>query len=645
MSSRPLIPRQTLFGNPAVVDVRISPDGQWLSWLAPYEGVMNVWMAPVDDASAANPLTRTQGRPIGDYWWTPDSRFVLFLKDETGDENHHAFAVDPLTLELRDLTPLDGISARIGRLSRQVPGKLIVGLNDRDARWHDYYVTDIATGERELVWLNTHGFSSVGFDWKLAPRYAGAASAGGGYAYWRIEGGEVKPWQELSYEDSLGTRPITFDAANARLLKLSSVGCNTSVLLWQDWPDGTETAVAGHPRYDVSKIKLHPVTREVEAAAVRGARDEWIFAAPEVQADFALLRKELPGFEFNITSQTEDNRKWTAVAQKAEHPATYFLLDRGRQALTELFCARPELKSYPLAPMHAIETKARDGLDLVSYLTLPAEVQGPRPEKPLPMILIVHGGPWSRDAYGYRADHQWLANRGYAVLSVNYRGSSGFGKAFVAAAEKQHAAKMHDDLVDTVDWAVREGIADKDKVAIFGGSYGGYASFVAATFTPDVFCCSVPVVGIANLQTLLESMPPYWTGIAEFMYRSYGDPRTEEGRALLAERSPLHKVDRISKPMLIFHGANDVRCKVAESDAIVAAMQSKGIPVTYVVFPDEGHGFRKPENQLAYRAIAEAFFARQLGGACEPMGENLNGSSHEVQAGAEILSELTVAAS
>ncbi len=645
MSSRPLIPRQTLFGNPAVVDVRISPDGQWLSWLAPYEGVMNVWMAPVDDASAANPLTRTQGRPIGDYWWTPDSRFVLFLKDETGDENHHAFAVDPLTLELRDLTPLDGISARIGRLSRQVPGKLIVGLNDRDARWHDYYVTDIATGERELVWLNTHGFSSVGFDWKLAPRYAGAASAGGGYAYWRIEGGEVKPWQELSYEDSLGTRPITFDAANARLLKLSSVGCNTSVLLWQDWPDGTETAVAGHPRYDVSKIKLHPVTREVEAAAVRGARDEWIFAAPEVQADFALLRKELPGFEFNITSQTEDNRKWTAVAQKAEHPATYFLLDRGRQALTELFCARPELKSYPLAPMHAIETKARDGLDLVSYLTLPAEVQGPRPEKPLPMILIVHGGPWSRDAYGYRADHQWLANRGYAVLSVNYRGSSGFGKAFVAAAEKQHAAKMHDDLVDTVDWAVREGIADKDKVAIFGGSYGGYASFVAATFTPDVFCCSVPVVGIANLQTLLESMPPYWTGIAEFMYRSYGDPRTEEGRALLAERSPLHKVDRISKPMLIFHGANDVRCKVAESDAIVAAMQAKGIPVTYVVFPDEGHGFRKPENQLAYRAIAEAFFARQLGGACEPMGENLNGSSHEVQAGAEILSELTVAAS
>jgi acylaminoacyl-peptidase len=606
---------------------------------------MNVWIAPADDAKAAEPLTRTGGRPINGHWWTPDARFVLFGKDETGDENHHVFIADPSTKELRDLTPVQGVSARVSKQSRQRPGKLILALNDRDARWHDYYLTDIATGERELVWANTQEFSSIGFDWNFAPRYAGAASAGGGYKYWRIEGGEVKPWQELSYEDSLGTGPLSFDAANARLLKRSSIGRNTSALLWEDWASGAETAVAGHPRYDVSKIKLHPVTREVEAAAVRGARDEWIFAAPEVQADFALLAQELPGFEFNIASQTEDNRKWTVVAHKAERPATYFLLDRSRQALTELFCARPDLKSYALAPMHAIETKSRDGLDLLSYLTLPADIQGSRPEKPLPMVLAVHGGPWSRDVYGYRGDHQWLANRGYAVLSVNYLGSTGFGKAFVAAAEKQHAAKMHDDLIDVVDWAVREGIADKDKIAIFGGSYGGYAAFVGATFTPEVFCCSVPVVGITNLQTLLESMPPYWTGFAEVMYRSYGDPRTEEGRALLAERSPLHKVDRISKPMLVFHGANDVRCKLAESDAIVAAMQAKDIPVTYVVFPDEGHGFHKPENQLAYRAIAEAFFARQLGGECEPMGEDLNGSSHEVLAGAEILTELTAAAS
>ncbi len=643
MSSRP-IPRRTLFGNPAVLDVQISPDGCWLSWLAPFEGVMNIWMAPAGDIKAAEPLTRTKGLPINGHWWLPNGRSVLFHKDETGDENNHAFAADPLTKELRDLTPLKGVRAEIQSFSRQIPDKAIVALNDRDERWHDYYAVDAATGERELLWLNVQELESVGFDWTLAPRFAHSVPPGGGAKFWRIEDGEAKPWRELAYEDSLYTRLFCFDAANARVLKFSNVGRDTSALVWEDWASGAETVIAAHPRYDVSNFELHPVTREVEAASVDGTRDEWIFIAPEVQADFTLLRQELQGFEFYFPAQTEDNGKWIVAAHKAEQPAIFLLLDRGKQTLAELFHARPELKSHRLAPMQAVETKSRDGLDLLSYLTLPADVAGTRPEKPLPMVLIVHGGPWGRDNYGYRGDHQWLADRGYAVLSVNYRGSTGLGKAFVAAAEKQHAAKMHDDLIDVVDWAVREGIADKDKVAIFGGSYGGYAAFVAATFTPEVFCCNVPVVGITNLQTLLETMPPYWTGFAEFMYRSYGDPRTEEGRALLAERSPIHKVDRISKPMLIFHGANDVRCKIAEADTIVAAMQAKGIPVTYVVFPDEGHGFQKPENRLAYFAIAEAFFARHLGGACEPMGEDLKRSSHEIRTGADILSGLGVEA-
>jgi acylaminoacyl-peptidase len=256
------------------------------------------------------------------------------------------------------------------------------------------------------------------------------------------------------------------------------------------------------------------------------------------------------------------------------------------------------------------------------------------------MVLIVHGGPSSRDIYGYRVDHQWLADRGYAVMSVNYRGSTGFGKAFIAASEKQHAASVHGDLIDMVEWAVGAGIAQRDKVTIFGLSYGGRAAFIGATFTPEVFCCSVPVVGITNLQTMLESMPPYWAGFAEFMYRSYGDPRTPEGRALLADRSPIHKVDRIKKPMLIFHGANDVRCKIAESDTIVAAMRSKNIPVTYAVYPDEGRGFQKPPNRLSYIAIAKAFLARLLGGACESVGRDFDGSSHEDRAGAEIPFEI-----
>ena len=278
-----------------------------------------------------------------------------------------------------------------------------------------------------------------------------------------------------------------------------------------------------------------------------------------------------------------------------------------------------------LVPLNATQT----GADLATRLGLP-------------MVLVVHGGPWARDIFGYRGDHQWLADRGYAVLSVNYRGSTGFGKGFVAASEKEHARKMHNDLIDMVEWAVDEGIAQKDKIAIFGLSYGGLASFVGATFTPEVFCCSVPVVGISNLQTLLESMPPYWAGFAEYMYRSYGDPRTEEGRKLLAERSPINKVENIKKPMLIFHGANDVRCKVAESDTIVAAMQAKNIPVTYVVYPDEGHGFQKPPNRLSFIAIAEAFFARHLGGAFEPVGRDLEGSSHEIRACDGILRDLGV---
>jgi acylaminoacyl-peptidase len=350
-----------------------------------------------------------------------------------------------------------------------------------------------------------------------------------------------------------------------------------------------------------------------------------------------LIKAQLPDHDFALVSQSDDGRQWIIASHTAPQPSAYHLLDRDRRTLTELFAMRPELKPYRLAPMHAIDGKSRDGLRLVSYLTLPVGIEGDRPKAPLPMVLVVHGGPWGRDSFGYRGDHQWLADRGYAVLSVNYRASIGFGKAFIAASTHEHARRMHDDLIDMVAWAIAEGIAQKDKIAIFGGSYGGYASFVAATFTPDVFCCAIPVVGITNLQTLLESMPPYWAGFAEAMYRSYGDPRTEEGRKLLAERSPIHKVDNIKKPMLIFHGANDVRCKIAESDSIVAAMQAKNIPVSYVVYPDEGHGFARPPNRLSYVAMAEAFLARHLGGALEPIGSDLDGSSHEVRAGADLI--------
>jgi dipeptidyl aminopeptidase/acylaminoacyl peptidase len=639
-TARSLIPRRTLFDNPTYFGAKISPNGRWVSWLAPLDGVLNVWMAPATDIKAGEPVTRTTGRPINWQDWSADGRFLMFLNDESGDENHHLFVVDPKTLALRDITPLANVSVQLSLWSLDAPGDVAVKINDRDARWHDLYRIDLATGQRTLVWENTDELLDIRLDWHLRPRHARSNAPDGGSRLWRIEGTTLRPWRDVPYGDMLTTWAGLFNRSNERVLLLTSIGRETAAYYWHDWNTGRETLIAEHPKADCSHLILHPTTYAVDAVGVTAARQEWVHIAPSIATDFTLLRTRLAGFELSVESQTDDNRRWIVMAHKAEQPATYYLLDRDKQSLTELFCARPALVPYRLAPMHTIQTRSRDGLNLVSYLTLPADIEGDRPPEPLPMVLVVHGGPWFRDSYGYRGDHQWLADRGYAVLSVNYRGSTGFGKAFIAGSEKQHAAKMHDDLIDMVEWAIGAGIAQRDKIAIFGGSYGGLAAFIGATFTPEVFCCSVPVVGITNLQTLLESMPPYWAGFAEFMYRSYGDPRTPEGRALLAERSPIHKVDRIKKPMLIFHGANDVRCKVAESDTIVAAMQAKNIPVTYVVYPDEGHGFQKPPNRLSYIAIAEAFFARHLGGACEPVGRDFEGSSHEVRSGAEILLEI-----
>ncbi len=508
-TARPLIPRRTLFDNPTFFGAKISPDGRWISWLAPVDGVLNVWLAPAGDIKAGEPVTRTKGRPINWQDWTADGRFLMFLNDETGDENHHLFVVDPVAHAMRDLTPLANVSVQLSMWSLDAPGDVAVKINDRDARWHDLYRIDLATGQRTLIWENTQELAEIGLDWQLQPRHARSNAPDGGSKLWRIEGTALRPWRDVPYEDLITTGASIFNRSNERVLLLTSIGRDTAAYCWHDWATGRETLIAEHPRADCSELVLHPATYEVDAVAVTTARQEWVHIAPGIAADFALLKTRLAGFEFSVNSQTDDNRRWIVVAHKAEQPVTYYLLDRDNQSLTELFRARPALAPYRLAPMHHVQAKSRDGLDLVSYLTLPADIEGDRPPQPLPMVLAVHGGPWGRDSYGYRGDHQWLADRGYAVLSVNYRGSTGFGKAFIAASEKQHAAKMHDDLIDMVEWAISEGIAQRDKVAIFGGSYGGLASFIGATFTPEVFCCSVPVVGITNLQTLLESMPPY----------------------------------------------------------------------------------------------------------------------------------------
>jgi dipeptidyl aminopeptidase/acylaminoacyl peptidase len=338
-----------------------------------------------------------------------------------------------------------------------------------------------------------------------------------------------------------------------------------------------------------------------------------------------------------VTSRTLDDSTWTVAFLVDNSPARSYLYDRKAKKAMFLFTNRKALEGLPLAHTFPRVIKSRDGLDLVSYLTLPpwSDQDGNgRPDRPLPMVLLVHGGPWARDTWGLDPEHQWLANRGYAVLSVNYRGSTGFGKAFINAANREWAGKMHVDLLDAADWAVREGIALKDKIAILGGSYGGYAVLVGLTFTPDVFACGVDIVGPSSLVTLLNTIPPYWEPAIAMFTTRVGDHRTEEGRKFLESRSPLSFVDRIQRPLLIGQGANDPRVKQSEADQIVAGMQRKGIPVTYVLYPDEGHGFARPENRLSFNAVVEAFLSQYLGGRYEPVGNDFKGSTITVPTGA-----------
>jgi dipeptidyl aminopeptidase/acylaminoacyl peptidase len=633
----PLVPRSVLFGNPERVTVRLSPDGRWLAWLAPANGILNVFVAPVGDLAAARAVTSSAERPVQRYSWSYDSRTVVFLDDIGGNENYRAFAVDIETREKRDLTPLAGVNARLYGGSPRHRNLLAVGLNDRDARWHDLWHVDLATGQRQLVRENRDEISGWLLDLDLRPRLVTRGQPDGGDILYAVKGEKLdtlEPLLTIQFADSFTTGPQHLTADGKAYYLASSIGRDRAALFRVDLATGAQTLVAEHAKADVDAALVDPKSLEVTAVSAEYVRHEWIPVEAQTGADLRWLESEIKS-DFDIVSQTEDGTRWTIASGSPERPAVYWLFDRPARRLTRLFTARPQLERYTLAPMHGHVVRSRDGLDLVSYVTLPANEKGPRPARPLPMVLSVHGGPWSRDSYGYDSEHQWLANRGYAVLSVNFRGSTGFGKAFLNAGDLEWGRKMHDDLIDAVAWAVREGIADRERVAIMGGSYGGYAALVGAAFTPETFRCAVSIVGPSNLETMLASAPPYWHAFYENEVRRVGDPRTEAGRALLRDRSPLTRAEAISKPLLVLQGANDPRVVKAESDQIVAAVRKRGLPVTYVLYPDEGHGFRIPANRISSYAIIEAFLARHCGGPrFEPLGGDLTGSSLQVE-GAE----------
>ncbi|WP_424983297.1 S9 family peptidase [Maritalea sp. S77] len=633
-----LIPREALLGNPTQSQGRISPDGKWLSWLAPKDGVMNVWVAPADAPDEARVITKDKLRGVNAHFWTPDSAYILTQQDKGGDENFHLYATNIETAETRDLTPIkDGARAQMLQMNKDYPGRAIIGINERDPQFFDLYELDYRTGEMSLLAENP-GYGGWEIDNSLTPRFAVETIPGGGANIYHVnaKGEKGELFQSIENDDFFNTSLIGFTKDNKSVYMLDSRGRDKAAYTKVEIETGKVTEIASSDLADISNIAADPVTLEPLAYAVNHLKTEWTALDPSVEDDLAYLKSQFKG-QISITSATRDNRKWVVVDDAAEAPGTFQLYDRDSKTLTELFSSRPALADAPLQPMHPVAIKARDGLELVSYYTLPpgSDEDGDGiPDKPVPTLLWVHGGPWARDGYGYNATHQWMANRGYAVLSVNYRGSTGFGKNHVNKAIGEWSGKMHDDLIDAVDWAIEQGIADPDKVAIGGGSYGGYATLVGVTFTPDKFACGVDIVGPSNLVTLMESFPPYWRPVLEgTFYRHIGDPAKPEDRERIVAQSPLTHVDNIKVPLLIGQGANDPRVTKIEADQIADAMKEKNLPVTYLSYTDEGHGFQRPENRLSFFAAMEGFLAECLGGRAEPIGDAFKGSSAEILAG------------
>jgi dipeptidyl aminopeptidase/acylaminoacyl peptidase len=641
-SSQPgeqMIPRQAVFGNPQQAQVRISPDGEWISWLAPRDGVMNIWLAPSTALSDARPITADSGRGIRRHQWSADSSYILFLQDNDGDENHRLYSVDIDDGEQRNLTPLPADrKARLLGISRERPGVALVGLNERDAQLFDLYEVDLASGRRRLI-VENPGFTGWLIDNNLKPRFAMRQQADGGREVLRNAGdNRWLPFTTIPAEDALTTSFISFDLTNDYLYAVDSRSRDKSALVRVDTRDGMIEVIARGDKADISNVMIDPRTYEILGYAENYQRVEWKALDDELASDLRLLARKIPG-DLLFTSATDDGRQVIVYADGPQQPGIYYLFDRDSSEVSKLFETRPQLAGYRLQSMHALEIPARDGLKLVSYLTLPTGTDPDgdgRPRKPQPLVLYVHGGPWSRDDYGYNSLHQWLANRGYAVLSVNYRGSTGFGKHFLNAAIGEFAGKMHDDLLDAVEWSVARGIADPTRIAIMGGSYGGYATLVGLTFTPETFACGIDIVGPSSLVTLVESFPAYWKrSLAGSWYKFVGDPSDPAQRADMLARSPITRIDAIRAPLLIGQGQNDPRVTRRESDQLVEAMRRKGLPVTYINYPDEGHGFARPENRLSFYAASESFLAQCLGGTYQPIGDDLEGSSIEVLHGAE----------
>lgn len=611
-SEVPLIPRKELFGNPEKASPSISPDGKKLAYLAPDENdVLNVYVRDLVHGGPDVKITQDKKRGVRSYAWHYDNEQILYSQDKDGDENTHLYLTNLQTHTTTDLTPFDGAKALSLAYNYKTPNDMLVLLNDRDKALFDVYRLDLATGKLTLELQNNDNTGDYYADHRLNVR-ASFRDLANGERVLKVRQEGVSEWKELlrydPSEDNVAVVGFPHDGLSIDLL--SSLGSNTLQFVRVNLLTGAQEVLFHDPKFDISGLVKEPKTAEYLAIFIDREEPVSIPFRSDVEADFAILKDRLKE-PFFLVNEDVDNDKWVLDVSPSDKPDRYYLYDRKSKEVTFLFSSRPVLEKYTMSVTKPVTIVARDGLQMLSYLTLPV---GKDPHN-LPTVLFVHGGPWARDSLEFASQVQWLANRGYAVLQVNFRGSTGFGKAFTNAGNREWGGKMHDDLLDAKEWLVAQGIADPEKVAIFGGSYGGYAALAGLTFTPEAFAAGVDIVGPSNLVTLLETFPPYWMTQKEEYYRRIGNLDTE--KEFLEARSPLFKAGNIVKPLLIAQGANDPRVKKAESDQIVAAMRSHGKPVMYLLFADEGHGFARPENRLKFFAAAEQFLAEYLGGRAE----------------------------
>jgi dipeptidyl aminopeptidase/acylaminoacyl peptidase len=610
----PLIPRETLFGNPDRTRPQLSPDGKYLAYIAPDEkNVLQVWLRTVGEDDD-QPLTADQKRGIRLYVWTYNPNQLIYLQDSDGDENFHLYLVNVQSKLVRDLTPFQGVKAQPIDLDPEFPDQILVGMNLNDRQKFDVYRVNLNNGAVEFDTDNPGNIVSWVADAQFQIRAAIAATPDGGSDLLFRETPD-KSFELLRHwgPDDEGSA-VTFSQDGKTLYTSGSHDANAQRLIALDLASRQETVMAADEQYDIGGVVIHPTQRRIQAVSFYKDKVEWQILDDSIADDFNAIAQIRDG-EFAITNRTLADDTWLVGYATDDGPVYYYVYNREAKTHSLLFSNQPELETLQLASMQPISYQARDGLTIHGYLTTPVGIEA----KNLPTVLLVHGGPWARDTWGYSPTVQWLANRGYAVLQVNFRGSTGYGKAFLNAGNREWAAKMHDDLIDAVNWIVDQGIADRNKVAIMGGSYGGYATLVGLAFTPEVFAAGVDIVGPSNLVTLMQSIPPYWAPMKAVFAHRLGDLDTEE--EFLKARSPLFFIDRIQKPLLIGQGANDPRVKQAESEQIVEAMRKANKPVEYALYTDEGHGFARPENRLHFFAIAEEFLSKYLEGRFEPIGE------------------------